>query len=383
MTSRTSAGGRRGRLRLMSALARRVSPIVICALAWQCGGDPLAPPPLAEDPIALEVTSMRALLAANAAKTDPLWVQVRPGVTAALDLAQQALAAGRRWTALERLAAARTNLVAARYVSERPAEARRDVPGFEAEWARMGAELGAATDAPTAKAFDRVYPAAARALAEASAFQVRVMYDAGIEYGRATDADSGLYYVGSAQAQQQFAAFARTVLRSATPAVPVRSLAAETDALETTLLALYRPPVSIDRHPEFIGASSALKEARELDEAGLRYGALQRYLLAVLRTALLRPAPPLSEAEALRARLLAVAPRLSDFSSDHTIAAMFLERALTELDRPEPTAASVGIAQAVADEVLPKYFAALEAGPSPVAPRTPRVTVTLVRWPFT
>ena len=273
----------------MSALARWVFPLVICALAWQCG-DPLAPPPL-EDPIALEVTAMRATLAANAAKTDPLWVQVRPGVTAALDLDQQALA-------------------------------------------------------------------------EASAFQVKVMYDAGLEYGRATDADSGLFYVGSAKAQQQFAAFARTVLQSSTPVLSVRSLVAETDALETTLLALYRPPVSIDRHSEFIGASSALKEARELDAAGLRYGALQRYLLAVLRTALLRPAPALSESAAIRARLLAAAPTLSDYSIDHTIAIMFLERALTELDRPEATAASVGIALAVADEVLPKYFAALEAAPA-------------------
>ena len=367
----------------MSAVARWICPIVICALAWQCAGDPLALPPLAEDPIALEVTAMRAVLAANAAKADPLWVQVRPGVTAALDMAQQALAAGRRWTALERLAAARANLVAAQYVADRPAEARRDVPGFEAEWVRMGAELGASKDAPTAKAFDRVYPAAARALAEASAFQVKVMYDAGIEYGRATDADSGLFYVGSAQAQQQFVAFARTVLRSATPAVTVKNLSAETDALETTLLALYRPPVSIDRHSEFIGASSALKEARELDAAGLRYGALQRYLLAVLRTALLRPAPAVSEGPAIRARLLAVAPRLSDFSSDHTIALMFLERALTELDRAEPTPAAVGIALAVVDDVLPKYFAALEAAPATAAPRTPRVTVTLVRWPFT
>jgi len=382
MTSRTPAGVGRGRLSTMRFAARWVSPLVISALAWQCGGDPLAPPPLAEDPIAIEVSAMRAALAANASNTDPLLVQVRPGITAALDLAEQALAAGRRWTALERLAAARSNLVAAQYVAGRSAEARKDVPGFEAEWARMGAELGAAKDTPTAQSFNRVYPAAARALAESSAFQVKVMYDAGIEYGRATDADSGLFYVGSAQAQQQFATFAGTVLRRSTPTLPIRSLAPETDALEATLLALYRPPVSIDRHSEFIGASSALKEAKELDAAGLRHGALQRYLLAVLRTALLR-APELPDAQALRARLLAAAPQLSDSSSDHTIAAMFLERALTELDRPEPAAASVGIALAVADEVLPKYFAALEPSPASSAPRTPRVTVTLVRWPFT
>lgn len=360
--------------------------LVPLAAAWflaiRCGGGLPAPPPLSDDPIAHEVRAWQARIA-DTTRTDALWIQIAPGAAAALTTAERGLASGRRWGALERLAAARANLAAAEYVSTVAPETRRDVQGFEAEWARMGGVLGPANAAPQADALARVQPAAVRALAEASAFQVKVLYDASVLYGRATDADSGLFYLGSAQAQQQFVTFASALSpgRGATQP-PVRALASDTGALETELLALYRPPVSIDRHPEFIAANSALKEAKELDAAGLRYGALQRYLLAVMRVALLRqPAP--ADAAAVRTRLLALEPRLAARGVDHTIGRMYLERALTELDDPKPTPVGLSVAAAVADEVIPKYFAALEHEPPAPATTAPKVTVTLVRWPFT
>ena len=349
---------------------------------WTFAGDVVAQSPSATDPIAHEVAIWRAKVA-DATITENLWVSVKPGATAALDLAEQALKAGRRWTALERLAAARATLSAALYVAARPAETRKGVAAFEAEWTRMAGVLGAGLKTPTSLSFASIQPAAARALSEAAGFQTRVHYDASVVYGRATDADSGLYYLGSAQANQEFLAFAKTLSSGKNAPQPaVRSLTQETDALESALLALYRPPVSIDRHSEFIAASSALKEAKELDAAGLRYGALQRYLLAVQRVALLQTSPA-PESSAIRARLQAVEPRLALGGVDHTIARIFFERAQTELDRAEPAAAGISLAAVIADNVLPKYFAALEPAPpaSPAAP--PRVTVTLVRWPFT
>jgi hypothetical protein len=248
----------------------------------------------------------------------------------------------------------------------------------------MAGVLGSSLKAPASSSFAAIQPAAARALTEAAGFQIKVHYDASIIYGRATDADSGLFYLGSAQANQEFVAFAKALSPgTGAPQPSVRALTPDTDALETALLALYRPPVSIDRHSEFIGASSALKEARELDAAGLRYGALQRYLLAVLRTALLQSVPA-QEPAAIRARLNAIEPRLSERGIDHTIARIYFERALTELDRAEPAAIGISIAAVIADSVLPKYFAALEPAPAATAASaSPRVTVTLVRWPFT
>ena len=62
------------------------------------------------------------------------------------------------------------------------------------------------------------------------------------------------------------AAFCRTLSFPAPRrAPPLRPLAGEVDALDTALLSAYRPPASIDRHSEFITASAAIKEARELD----------------------------------------------------------------------------------------------------------------------
>jgi hypothetical protein len=155
-------------------------------------------------------------------------------------------------------------------------------------------------------------------------------------------------------------------------APPVRALHGEMDALEGELLAAYRPPASIEKHGKFIGASSTLKEARELDAAGLRYGALLRYLQAARQLAAIRGTAPL-EAQALAGRIREWDARLSAGTVDHSLGRLFLESAQSGADD----------AGAVVQDVLPRYFAALEpARPEPPGP-APKVTVTLVRWPYT
>ncbi|HXO18656.1 MAG TPA: hypothetical protein VOA87_01900, partial [Thermoanaerobaculia bacterium] len=281
----------------------------------------------------------------------------------------------------ERLAEARTGLAATAYLSQRPADERRSEAAFEAEWARMGGVLRADLGAPSAAAFDGVRPAAARALGEAALPQVRAYYQASLDYGKSTEPASGLYYLGLAQAERELAAFCRTLSApSSLPPPPVRDLHAELDALEGELLAAYRPPASIARHGEFIGASSTLKEARELDAAGLRYGALLRYLQAAQRVAALRPPSPTPldlAAGALARRLRELDARLAASGVDDSLGRLFLETAEAE------AAASPSAAAEIAGDVLPRYFAALApARPEPPKP-APRVTVTLVRWPYT
>jgi hypothetical protein len=192
--------------------------------------------------------------------------------------------------------------------------------------------------------------------------------------------DSGLYYLGSAQAQRDFLAFAPTLSepwRGNPP--PVRSLAAELDALQAEMLVLYRPPLSIDRHPQFITASSLVKEARELDASSLRYGALLRYLMAAYRLAPLRAAPPVLEAAALAAELGRFEARLSDAGVDHSLGRLFLELAQAEAETP----AGAANASAIALDVLPRYFRALEPAPARPPAATPQIRITLVRWPYT
>jgi thiol-disulfide isomerase/thioredoxin len=119
-----------------------------------------------------------------------------------------------------------------------------------------------------------IRPALARALAELALVQACESYHASLEYGRNTEPQYGLYYLGAAHAQRGFVDFLHAL--PAAPAPPassapqLRSLRQDIDALQSRLLAAYRPPASIERHGEFIVASAALKEAREQDAAGHR-----------------------------------------------------------------------------------------------------------------
>jgi hypothetical protein len=332
----------------------------------------------AADPLAAEIGRWSKFVSTHPSK-DENWEQIESVVTPVLSSAEKALADGRRLLALQNLARARTLLAATVYVGEHPAE-RKDEAAFEAEWKRMGAELRADLGATPPGALEGLKPAAVRGLAEAALPQVRIYYDASLEYGRSTMPDAGLFYLGSARAQREFVAFCRTLSLPSPPRAPaLRPLAPDLDGLEAKLLSAYRPPASIDRHAEFIAASAALKEARELDAAGLRYGALVRYLQAALRVA---PLLPPGSAPAAAETLAGFENRLAGAALDHSIGRIFLESAQADLAANPPPARAAS-AEAIAAEALPRYFAALEpAAPGPARP-APAVTVTLVRWPYT
>ena len=295
---------------------------------------------------------------------------------------ERALQAGLPLLALHRLAAVQGQLAAAAYLVERPAAQRQDPMEFEKEWSRMGSELRTRLAAPGVSALDGVRPAAVRAAGEAALFKVRVLYESSLEYGRNTMPEAGLYYIGAALAQDQFAALCRSMSSPTGPGeTRPRSLQDELDALQGELLLAYRPPASIDRHRQFISANAAIKEARELDTAGLRYGALYRYLEAVLRVSLARTTTSPPPTEAILGLLREAEPRLTAPGVDHSIGRVYFQSAQANLD-----AAGGGdpaVASAIASFVLPRYFAALEPVPPRPAPPRATVTVTLVRWPYT
>jgi len=341
-----------------------------------------APP--AADPLADEVARWDTFLRTHVAAgpTDTLWAEVKQGSEPALQRTQQALRDRHRLLALLRLSVAREGLAAAAYMSQRTPAERTERAPFEAEWARMGGVLRAALAPPAPATLEGLRPALVRALAEAAQPQVKVYYDASLDYGRSTTPESGLYYLGSAQAAQEFVGFLRTLPAHEAAAPPrLRALGPDLDALEGEMLAAYRPPLSIDRHRDFILAHSALKEARELDALGLRHGALLRYLQAAVRFAPLR-APAPAVAPDLRLRLDRLAAELGRERADHSIARLFLEVAEADLAEHAQDGAAVNAA-AVAADVLPRYRAALGPAPAPAPRPDPRVTVTLVRWPYT
>ena len=335
----------------------------------------------AEDPLAAEIERWSAYLRTNTS-TDEMWLQVKQATQPGIDGAQEALRDGRRLLALQRLAPAHVNLSAWVYLSERSAAARRDPEGFEVEFALMGKTLKDDLGAPVPSAFQNVRPAAVRGIGEIAQPEVKGFYDASLEFGRMTP-DTGLFYLGAARAQRELVALCRRLSPpSALPVPPLRSLSSELDALEDQLLAAYRPPAAIDRHGEFIAASAAVNEARQLDAAALSSGALVRYLQAAQRVAALTSGPAPIDAAAVAARLDSFEQRLATGATDHSIGLLFLETARADLAHPAAGANPVAAA-AIAGDVLPRYFAALgPARPAAVRP-APRVTVTLVRWPYT
>ncbi|HKA35903.1 MAG TPA: hypothetical protein VKH43_03735 [Thermoanaerobaculia bacterium] len=333
------------------------------------------------DPLAAEIDRWSAFLQTNP-RTDENWTQIKKVTQPLITLAREAFNDGRRLLALHRLAAARTNLAAAAWVGERPADKRNDADFLDAEWKRAGNTLKADLGPLHPGDLENVKPAAVRGLAEAALLQVRAFYEASAEYGRSTEPQYGLFYLGQAQAQRDFVAFCRKLTEpSSRRAPPLRSIAGELDVLEGEILDAYRPPASIDKHSDFIAASALLKEARELNTACFWRGALFRYLQAVQRFAPLRPGAAPIEGEALTSRLKAFESRLDASEFDESIGRLFLEAGQAAAG----AGLTPGIAPAwpVATDVLPRYFAALEpAKPMPPRP-TPRATVTLVRWPYT
>ncbi|MBI3450674.1 MAG: hypothetical protein HY049_17390 [Acidobacteria bacterium] len=362
--------------RKLFALAAALLPLATTVPAAPAAGASAA------DPLAAEIARWDAFVASNAS-TDETWAQIKGAVGPVLAKADEALLDGRRLLALNRLAAAHGYLRAWQYENDPAAPLKRDAEALEAEWNRLGRELAADIAPPPPAALVGVAPAAVRAIAEAAIPQVRSYYTASLDYGRATSPDYGYLYLGSALAERDLVAFCRTLREPAPAKLPaIRSIRPEIDALQGEILALYKPPASLDRHPEFIAASAALKEARELDSAGLRYGALLRYLDASLRSAALRDAGAGLGKDAIEPGLREFESRAAAGGVDHTIARIYLESARGDVAHATPEVGPKTAAAIIAD-VLPRYFAALDP-PRVESPRPPpEVTVTLVRWPYT
>jgi hypothetical protein len=334
------------------------------------------------DPLAADIARWSQYVQTNESK-DEMWVQLKEGAAAGMTRVEQAMAGGRRFLALQRLAAVRPDLDAAVYLLGLPPADRKSDAAFEEAWKRAGKELAPDLKTLAPGVLDGVAPAALRGVAEGALPQVKVFYEASLEYERNTMPDSGFYYLGAAKGQRDFAAFCRGLSQpSGRSAPPLRSIGGELDALEDEILAAYKPPASIDRHREFITASATLKEARELDAAGLRYGAMVRYLQSALRAAPLTGKGPVLTREEAARRVEEWKPRVvSPGGVDQSLAQIFLEAA--EADLATASSEPPVQASAVVTDVLPRYFAALEAAkPRPARPDA-KVTVTLVRWPYT
>jgi len=336
-----------------------------------------------EQQLGEEVMRLRKL---GAAQPDgDLWKDLKPRIEAGLDRIEKDLAAGHTLVALRGMANIRVHLLAVAYANDRAA-ARKDLTAFEQEWRRVDGELRPLERRQREAAWGPA-PAAARALAEASLGTALPLYEASREYAAVTTPLDGLFYMGQARGALDYAQLLRKLrFAESYGQFAPRSLAAEIDQFEQQVEKAYQPPLSIERHRDFIQLNAWVKRAVELDQRKLYYGALYAYLEAVRSLAeLLAGAPSVGQLAELQVSATRFEPRLGERGRDDSIGRMFLELAQREIERAQAgEAASAVSARAIVEKVLPAYFAVVErnGNESTVAAKT-ELTVTLVRWPFT
>lgn len=363
--------------------AWRVAVAAAAAFVLGVASAPARAIPEADDPIARELARWRMRIG-SAPTTDEEAKGIREGLSPLLESAARELDGGRRWFALSRLAYSWTNLAAVDYRDRVAAESGKGMPALEAEWKRLGPTLEAAKRGEGWPSFEQA-PAVARAFGEVAQSETGGYFDSSLEYGKATAPEYGLFYLGAAEAQLGLARTVAAIRADGPPVAPLapRSIDAEIERVENELLAAYRPPASVDFHSVFIRIAGLLKQAREMEHAGLRYGAVQRLLDAKMRLERLVHAERKLDLATSRKRAAEVGARLAASGRDATLAQLFVEIALVQVADPDPAQMGPETAAAVFDAVLPLYFEIL--GPAPPAPAevVAQATVTLVRWPYT
>jgi len=319
--------------------------------------------------------------------SDPNFAPVGDMVNGSLRSSSQALDAGRFYLSLESLAQAEDLAGGARVIVDKAALAKSGLPAFESEWGTASLRLMVLDK----EAHDRKWenaPVAIRALAEAAQGKAVPLLDGARGFATANGPSDGLFYMGEAEGEAQFARFCATLnVPLAKGSFPLRSFLPELQALQTKTNAAFQPPRSIELHSRFIALNSTIKLAEELDSTRFYAGALYQYLEAVRHYGML-DMPPLdaSKQSKLKEELAAAQKKLAASPGDDSIAQLFIERAASQTvhaDGSAPSADEWRSAQVIFDQVLPAYEAARRPASPLQTGSSKTVEITLVRWPYT
>lgn len=329
------------------------------------------------DKLLTAIAQLRAH-ASSQPQNDELWRDVQNDVTVMLTRAEASLQAGRLYLAVDELGRARVTFGAYE-------DARQQTP-FDVAWKTDRPQLVSLDAAARNRDWSDV-PAAVRALAETAQGQTMALVDASKAYAEVTSEKSGLYYLGEAKADEQFATYVYSLaFRRSGTLFAARAVSADIQKLQQQVTASFKPPLSIDRHSDFIRLNSMLKLARELDASGLHYGAAFQYLSAIQQFGVIKETPPTSGQQAhLRQALANEHERLSKTAHDDSLALMFVERAQERLTLHDnhPSDADWTAIAAIVEHVLPAYAELQTAAPKAPKQNPNEVVLTLVRWPYT
>lgn len=297
--------------------------------------------------------------------TDPDTANLSTAIEDELKAASEAVGAGALYLSLERLGQAMDLLQGARAIADKKAEiVKSGLCAFEAEWRKISLALNECEQEARARDWSNV-PAAVRALSETSEVRAIPLMDGGRALATATQPKDGLFNIGQAQGEAEFAHFCASMqfARKAST-LPRRSLLPELHRLQDKTNAAFVPPRSIELHAQFVQLNSTLKLAEELDAARLYSGALYQYLRALLDYGLLTAVPPDGNGKsALKVAIGGIQKKLEISERDDSIAQLCVEWAaslVAHAGNGAPSADDWAIAQVIIDQVLPAYFAALQ-----------------------
>ena len=319
--------------------------------------------------------------------TDPDFAPVNNMAADGLKSAAEALNKGQLYVSLERLNSASSLLQGARTGEEKADAVKSGLPAFDTEWGKASLQLTSLDQNARQRDWSKS-PLAIRALAEAAQGRSIPLLDGSRGFATSTKPKDGLFYMGQAQSEAEFAKFCASLQVPHKPAsLKLRSFLPELQKLQQKTNAAFQPPKSIDQHSRFIALNSALKLAKELDSSKFYAGALYEYLEATRHYGMIEGAAVDPAKQATLKNTVNDAQKKLDASpQDDSIAQVFIERANTYLTHPDgsaPTSDEWKAAQVILEQVLPAYTAA-EKPAVPVQRASGKtVDITLVRWPYT
>jgi hypothetical protein len=295
--------------------------------------------------IKAETTQLRQLLTALKLSDNET-----SSLTAQLNLIDQAAQSGNLYFGINVLQRGWVELNTNEYAKSKAEVEKQGLAAFESEWLRLGQELDAKRRQLVSNA---AMPAAVQVLIESSLTQVQPYYQSGRLYGRNTTIGAGLYYLGRAPANLDFALFCQHLKFPQSRAAPrLRNLDEQLEELEAATIKGFQDPANESKQSTFIQINSTLKMARELNAEQRYAGALKCYLDALLEFRAVNAAVPDLEArETLKKEAAGLRDRLVAAKSDQSIGVLYAEMALAAKSDAGLRRAAVIVAQ-----ILPDYL---------------------------
>jgi hypothetical protein len=340
----------------------------------------------ADSQVRVQIRRVRESLQAQPV-TDPRFKDSNGTMESLLKAAEEAAADGRLYLSLEKLVQVSDLLQGVRNTVEKTEAVKGGLDAFDEEWRKASAAISARGQAPRALDWTHM-PAAIRALAEVAQARTVPLLEGARGFAVSTKPEDGLFYVGEARAQAEFVEFCAGLhSQRAVRPVPLRSILPELLALQQKANDAFQPPRSIELHPRFIALNSTIKLARELDASKSYAGALYQYLDAVRHYAMLSmPTVDAAKQAELKEEVTGALHKLEAAKQDDSILQILLQRAASQVahdDASAPGADEWKSAQAILQQVVPAYQAALKspAGLHRTSGKT--IDLTVVRWPYT